>query len=138
MRRERLMPPRWLRKTMPPWRTHPVNCATGAPAVPALVWFLPDPTDTTQVRFGSSVSIRREDGREQTFRIVGEDEADPARGTISHVSPLARSLIGKGVGEVPSSVIVKWRSEPFDKRGIVWPVGIQVTTQVGLDCSRKT
>jgi transcription elongation GreA/GreB family factor len=61
---------------------------------------VPDPTDTTQVRFGSSVSIRREDGREQTFRIVGEDEADPARGTISHVSPLARSLIGKGVGEV--------------------------------------
>ena len=61
---------------------------------------VPDPTDTTQVRFGSSVSIRRADGREQTFRIVGEDEADPGRGTISHVSPLARSLIGKGVGEV--------------------------------------
>ena len=60
---------------------------------------IPDPTDTTQVRFGSSVSIRRADGREQTFRIVGEDEADPARGTISHASPLARSLIGKSVGD---------------------------------------
>jgi transcription elongation GreA/GreB family factor len=59
-----------------------------------------DPTDMTQVRFGNSVSVRRADGREQTFRIVGEDEADPLRGTISHVSPLARSLIGKGVGEV--------------------------------------
>jgi transcription elongation GreA/GreB family factor len=59
-----------------------------------------DPIDRAQVRFGSSVWIRRADGREQTFRIVGEDEADPARGTISHASPLARSLIGKGVGDV--------------------------------------
>ena len=61
---------------------------------------IPDPTDTTEVRFGTSVSIRRADGRDQTFRIVGEDEADPARGTISHASPLARSLIGKRVGDI--------------------------------------
>jgi transcription elongation GreA/GreB family factor len=61
---------------------------------------IPDPTGAQEVRFGSSVSIRRADGREQTFRIVGEDEADPARGTISHASPLARSLIGKCVGDV--------------------------------------
>ena len=51
--------------------------------------------DATQVRFGSSVTILRDDGREQTFRIVGEDEANPSRGTISHVSPLARALFGK-------------------------------------------
>jgi transcription elongation GreA/GreB family factor len=61
---------------------------------------IPDPTDTTQVRFGSTISIRRADGRVQTFRIVGEDEADPTRGTISHVSPLARALMGKCVGDV--------------------------------------
>jgi len=61
---------------------------------------IPDPTGTQEVRFGSSVSIRRADGREQTFRIVGEDEADPAGGTVSHASPLARSLIGKTVGDV--------------------------------------
>ena len=61
---------------------------------------IPDPTDTEQVRFGSSVSIRRDDGREQTYRIVGEDEANPAHGTISHVSPLARVLIGKYAGDV--------------------------------------
>jgi transcription elongation GreA/GreB family factor len=60
---------------------------------------VPNPGDTIQVRFGSSVTIARDDGREQTFRIVGEDEADPARGTISHVSPLARALFGKGVGD---------------------------------------
>ena len=61
---------------------------------------IPTPTDTAEVRFGNSVNIRRSDGREQTFRIVGEDEADPSRGTISHASPLARALIGKRVGDV--------------------------------------
>jgi transcription elongation GreA/GreB family factor len=50
-------------------------------------------------RFGSRVSILREDGRAQTWRIVGEDEADPAHGTVSHVSPLARALLGKRVGD---------------------------------------
>jgi transcription elongation GreA/GreB family factor len=61
---------------------------------------VPGPTDSSEVRFGSTVSIKREDGREQSFRIVGEDEADPRRGTISHASPLARALLGKGVGEL--------------------------------------
>jgi len=48
------------------------------------------------------VTIVRDDGREQTFRIVGEDEADPTRGTISHASPAARALFGKAVGDVVS------------------------------------
>src|SRR6202166_2765541 len=52
------------------------------------------------VQFGSTVTIVRDDGREQTFAIVGEDEADPAQGTISHVSPLARALLRKAVGDV--------------------------------------
>ena len=51
------------------------------------------------VRFGGSVTIEREDGRTQTWRVVGEDEADPAKGSVSHVSPLARALIGKRVGD---------------------------------------
>jgi transcription elongation GreA/GreB family factor len=59
----------------------------------------PDP-DIDTVQFGSRVTIVRDDGREQTFAIVGEDEADPAQGTISHVSPLARALYGKAVGDV--------------------------------------
>jgi transcription elongation GreA/GreB family factor len=58
------------------------------------------PADTSEVRFGASVTIRRDDGREQTFRIVGEDEADPAKGSISHVSPLARAMFGKRVGDL--------------------------------------
>jgi transcription elongation GreA/GreB family factor len=56
--------------------------------------------DISAVQFGSTVTIIRDDGRQQSFTIVGEDEADPARGTISHVSPLARALLGKTVGEV--------------------------------------
>jgi transcription elongation GreA/GreB family factor len=60
----------------------------------------PEPASTTAVAFGSRVTILRDDGRRQTFRIVGEDEADPRGGSIAYVSPLARLLIGKRVGEV--------------------------------------
>lgn len=56
-------------------------------------------TPDGRVRFGGSVTIEREDGRTQTWRIVGEDEADPAKGSVSHVSPLARALMGKRVGD---------------------------------------
>jgi transcription elongation GreA/GreB family factor len=52
------------------------------------------------VQFGDRITLEREDGRRQTWRIVGEDEADPKAGTISWVSPLAQGLLGKSVGEV--------------------------------------
>ncbi|QBQ49462.1 transcription elongation factor GreA [Brevundimonas naejangsanensis] len=52
-----------------------------------------------QVRFGDTVTIVREDGRTQTWRIVGEDEADPAKGSVSHVSPLAQALMGRREGD---------------------------------------
>ncbi|QXQ08090.1 transcription elongation factor GreA [Sphingosinicellaceae bacterium] len=58
----------------------------------------PQPHDGTAV-FGSTVSFERDDGRRQTYAIVGEDEADPANGSVSYVSPLARALIGKRVGD---------------------------------------
>lgn len=54
-----------------------------------------DAPEGDEVRFGSTVTIERGDGRRQTFRITGEDEADPAKGSLSYVSPLARALIGK-------------------------------------------
>jgi transcription elongation GreA/GreB family factor len=60
----------------------------------------PPPADTETVRFGSRVTILREDGRRQTFVIVGEDESDPAAGLISYAAPLARALMGKSVGDV--------------------------------------
>jgi transcription elongation GreA/GreB family factor len=58
------------------------------------------PKDAKEVHFGSTVSILREDGRRQTYRIVGEDEADPSAGTLSYVSPVAQALMGKQVGDV--------------------------------------
>jgi len=61
---------------------------------------IPDPTSTDVVAFGSTVTFRRADGRVQTYRIVGEDEADPKNGSISFASPVAKSLIGKAVGDV--------------------------------------
>jgi transcription elongation GreA/GreB family factor len=60
----------------------------------------PPPQDCDEVRFGCTVKIARDDGREQSFRIVGEDEADPERGTLSYVSPLARALMGKSESDV--------------------------------------
>jgi transcription elongation GreA/GreB family factor len=50
------------------------------------------------VQFGSTVTIVRE-ARKQTFQIVGEDEAEPANGKLSYVSPLARTIMNKEVGD---------------------------------------
>lgn len=61
---------------------------------------MPAPTSTDTVAFGSTVTFSRNDGRVQTYRIVGEDEADPKAGSISFVSPVAKSLMGKAVGDV--------------------------------------
>jgi len=51
------------------------------------------------VAFGGKVAFEREDGRRSTFQIVGEDEADPAKGKVSYISPLAQALLGKIVGD---------------------------------------
>lgn len=63
---------------------------------------IPAPASTDTVAFGSTVTFSRDDGRVQTYRIVGEDEADPKAGSISFVSPVARLLMGKAVGDVVS------------------------------------
>ena len=55
---------------------------------------------TGKVIFGATIDlVYEDDGRELTYRIVGEDEADIAAGLISITSPLARALIGKEVGD---------------------------------------
>jgi transcription elongation GreA/GreB family factor len=61
---------------------------------------VPDPASADAVSFGSTVTFSRDDGRVQTYQIVGEDEADPKAGSISFVSPVARLLMGKAVGDV--------------------------------------
>lgn len=61
---------------------------------------IPQPTSFDVVAFGNSVTFSRDNCRVQTYRIVGEDEADPKAGSISYVSPVASLLMGKKVGDV--------------------------------------
>lgn len=57
------------------------------------------PVGGERVTFGSTVRLEDEEGRELVYQIVGSDEAEPARGRISIMAPLARTLIGKKVGD---------------------------------------
>ena len=63
------------------------------------------------VVFGSEVTLRRHDGPPETWEIVGEDEADPKSGRISHTSPVAAALMGARAGE---TVEVPGRKPPLD------------------------
>ena len=55
--------------------------------------------DRSQVFFGATVTVADEDGHERTVTIVGVDELDPARGRVSWVSPIAKSLLNAKVGD---------------------------------------
>jgi transcription elongation GreA/GreB family factor len=60
---------------------------------------VPPSSPTGKARFGSVVVLAKPGGGAVEFRIVGEDEADPSRGRISWVSPIARRLIGREAGD---------------------------------------
>jgi transcription elongation factor GreB len=60
----------------------------------------PEHQPRDEVRFGAKVTVRSGAGAERTYRLVGVDEADAERGLLAFVSPLARALLGKRVGEV--------------------------------------
>jgi transcription elongation factor GreB len=53
-----------------------------------------------EVRFGANVAVRTTTGALRTYRIVGVDEADPTAGLVAFLSPLARALLGRSVGEI--------------------------------------
>ena len=55
-----------------------------------------------QVFFGATVTVCGSDGGERSYSIVGVDEADPGRGLISWVSPLARALLKARAGDAVS------------------------------------
>ena len=57
------------------------------------------PMDTTRVFFGAWVRLEDADGNTVTYRIVGADEFDAAKGLISIDSPLARALLKKGADD---------------------------------------
>jgi transcription elongation factor GreB len=71
-----------------------------------------------KVAFGTTVRIRHQNGEEETYRIVGVDEADPENGSISWLSPLARALRSRKVG---------------DKVRFQTPAGLDELTVIGLE-----
>ena len=59
----------------------------------------PQDGESDVVAFGMSVTLAR-GARRQTFRIVGEDEADPSHGKLSWRSPIAQAVLGARTGDV--------------------------------------
>ncbi len=57
------------------------------------------PADSGKVGFGASVRIRDQHGEEETYQIVGPDEAEPGQGRISSISPLAQALVNSRAGD---------------------------------------
>jgi transcription elongation factor GreB len=58
------------------------------------------PAETpAEARFGATVTVRDEQGEQRRYRIVGVDEADPARGDVAFTSPIARALLGAQPGD---------------------------------------
>jgi transcription elongation factor GreB len=57
------------------------------------------PLDQEKVALGAWVRLRDADGTEETYQIVGVEEADPDEGRISSASPLAQALLARQIGE---------------------------------------
>ncbi len=55
--------------------------------------------DTDQVFFGAAVRVRAASGEERTVTILGLDEADPAHGVVSWISPIAKALLKARAGD---------------------------------------
>ena len=95
----------FVRYQLRPRRARPDPASTGLPVEAVVISsssgasLAGNPVARDTVAFGSVATFARDDGRRQTFRIVGEDEADPRAGSISYVSPVARALIGKAAGD---------------------------------------
>lgn len=66
------------------------------------------------IAFGATVTARDHAGSRHTYQIVGEDEADPDAGKISHVSPLAKALMGAKIAQP-----VTWRRPAGDLRLLI-------------------
>jgi transcription elongation factor GreB len=59
----------------------------------------PPPANREEIRFGARVKLRDAAGALREIQIVGVDEADPGKGLVAFVAPVARALLGRGVGE---------------------------------------
>jgi transcription elongation factor GreB len=76
-----------------------VRISDVAARIASAVPIAPPLHEPEQIRFGATVRIRREDGSERVYQVVGVDEADPKQGRIAFVAPLARALVGQRVGD---------------------------------------
>jgi len=79
--------------------------------------------DTDQVFFGATVSVKNSSGKTRTLNILGADEADPAQGKVSWLSPVAKALLKAREGDTVTLrtpvgaeeiAIVEVRYEPLD------------------------
>ncbi|HUA73620.1 MAG TPA: transcription elongation factor GreA [Solirubrobacteraceae bacterium] len=60
-----------------------------------------------EVAFGSSVRVRDQDGKEQTWTLVSSHDASPTEGRLSVESPVASALLGRSAGETASVALPK-------------------------------
>jgi transcription elongation GreA/GreB family factor len=80
----------------------------------------PEPADAVVVAFGSQVTILRDDDRRQTFRIVGEDEADPRSGSIAYVCPHLLTCLSESGSVRPWRwMVARSRLSPSNRRATV-------------------
>jgi transcription elongation factor GreA len=80
------------------------------------------PSGGDRITFGSTVRLEDETGKEHRYWIVGSDEADPGRGLISILAPLARTLIGKRVGDTATAQLPGGK-KTFDVIEVNFPWG---------------
>lgn len=80
------------------------------------------PTSGDRITFGSTVRLEDEEGKAIAYWIVGSEEAEPPRGRISVLAPLARTLIGKKVGDTVTAQLPAGK-KTFDilEANFPWP-----------------
>ena len=76
------------------------------------------PADPGRIEFGAVVRIRDQHGDEDTYQIVGADEAEPGEGRISSVSPLAQALMTRRAGD-----LVRFQSPAGEQQLTILSVG---------------
>ncbi|MBI2207409.1 MAG: transcription elongation factor GreA [Candidatus Rokubacteria bacterium] len=80
------------------------------------------PAGGDRITFGSTVLLEDDAGKEVRYQIVGSDEADPTKGKISILAPLARTLIGKSVGDTVTAQLPGGKKQ-FDILKANFPLG---------------
>ncbi len=78
------------------------------------------PSDESSIYFGATVEVLDEQEQSRCYRIVGPDETDYAQGSISMDSPMARSLLGRTIGDLVK-VQLPERAAEFEVTDVRYP-----------------